>query len=86
MIDVIKNPIKKQRVSERSQEAGKKVEAFRSERSIHHYLNTKVYNKSKFINQALNIFILLKEDRVKLFTELKRLHPEEWKYVNRRRL
>jgi len=85
MIDLITNKIKKHINPKGNVNYESKVEGFRSERQNSHYLNTKVSNKSKFINKALYFYILVLENPLKILMELKKRYPEQWKYVNRRK-
>ena len=59
--------------------------SFRTNSLINQYLKNEVYDKSKFINSALEFYILFLNNPQKLMIELKKRNPDLWKYVNRKK-
>ena len=44
-----------------------------------------VCNTTKFIHDAIRFYLRLIKNPIEVLSELKREHPDEWKYVNRRK-
>ena len=59
--------------------------ALRATRKNTSYLNSKVFNKSSFINKAIEFYIDLINNPKKVMVELKKRNPELWRYINRRK-
>ena len=60
-------------------------ESFRPMRDVRHYLSKLMYDKSGFINKAIQFYILMLNDPEKIMIEMKKRYPEKWKYINRRK-
>jgi len=82
MINLIFNPLintykiyKKQKL----------IYSFRTTKEIDRYIKKNVIQKTKFINSALNFYIMLINSPKNLLITLKKRYPEIWRFVNRKK-
>jgi len=85
MINLIANRKKNSFNSKRKIKKDPNRFSFRANNEITEYLQKRIYDKSKFIQKALELYIKSLKHPKELLTELKKIHPQEWKYVNRRK-
>ena len=85
MTTLITNPITKTKKIKKNNKYNYNNKSFNISNENSHYLEKKVINFSKFVNDALNFYRLFLNNPKKLMIELKMRNPELWKYVNRRK-